>query len=37
MLSWREDLPTSYEAVETLQSGTQLATNYGDDLGLGYL
>ena len=40
MLSWREDLPTSYvrlNAVEMLQSSTQLAKNHGDDLGLEYL
>ena len=40
MLSWREDLPTSYvrlKAVEMLHSSIQLAKNHGDDLGLEYL
>ena len=40
MLSWREDLRTSYvrlKAVEMLQSSTHLAKNHGDDLGLEYL
>ena len=39
MLSWREDLSTSYDlkSVEMLRSRTQLVKSHGDDLGLDYL